>query len=460
MRIFLSGASGALGRPAVPLLLEAGHEVTAVGRTPEKRKLLEGLGARAVEVDLFDAAAVARAVRGADAICNLATAVPPADLRLLLPWSWHEMDRVRRRVSANLVDAALAGETVRRVIQESFAPIYAAAGDAWVDETSLVRPARYNRSALDAEAHTERFTRGGRDGVVLRFGMFCGPGDPATLQLVDAIRRGWFPLFGRPDAYSSWAAHEDAARAVVAALDVPPGIYNVVEDEPMRRRELADGMAALLGVRPPRFLPAWWVGRSRGRSGSPTESSRVPAAGPRAIRRSSMDSRRWCEGARARERSRVARRGSDHRRSLCEVRPARFQVSPAARVWSRPLGRLAGHHVRRSPLGWIGLSRANSVTHRPRPRAGPRSPSRHLAASSRHRRGATSLENTPERTEARSLRRVFTELGDSYRSYRRKTAAPVSPAVREAATRFRKEPSVASLVSVAAQLDELKILSW
>ena len=78
----------------------------------------------------------------------------------------------------------------------------------------------------------------------------------------------------------------------------------------------------------------------------------------------------------------------------------------------------------------------------------------------RRRRGTASLENTPERTEARSLRRVFTDLGDSYRTYRRKTAAPVSPAVREAATRFRKEPSVASLVSVAAQLDELKILSW
>jgi nucleoside-diphosphate-sugar epimerase len=257
MRIFVSGATGALGRRAVPLLLAAGHEVMAVGRTPEKRRLLERQGARALEVDLFDAAAVARAVGGADAICNLATAVPPPGPGLFLPWSWREMDRIRRQVSANLVDAALAAGTVQRVIQESFAPIYLDGGDAWLDETAAVRPARYNRSALDAEAHADRFTRSGRGAVVLRFGLFYGPGDPATLQLVESIRRGWFPLFGRPDAYASWSAQEDAAHAVVAALSVPPGTYNVVEDEPMRRHDLAHGIAARLGVRPPRFLPVW-----------------------------------------------------------------------------------------------------------------------------------------------------------------------------------------------------------
>jgi nucleoside-diphosphate-sugar epimerase len=256
MRIFIAGATGVLGRRAVPLLVEAGHEVTAVGRTPEKRRQLERAGARAVEVDLFDAAAVRRVVAGAEVICNLATAVPRG-FHGFLPWSWRAMDRVRRQVSANVVDAALATGTVQRVIQESFAPIYADGGDAWVDESAVVRPARYNRSTLDAEANADRFTRAGRVGVVLRFGLLYGPGDALTLQIVDAIRRGWFPLFGRPEGYSSWAAHDDAARAVVAALGVPAGIYNVVEDDPLRRRELADGIARLLGAPPPRFLPPW-----------------------------------------------------------------------------------------------------------------------------------------------------------------------------------------------------------
>jgi nucleoside-diphosphate-sugar epimerase len=257
MRIFVTGATGVLGRRVVPLLVDAGHEVTAVGRTPDKRALLESEGARAVTVDLFDPEAVRIAVGGADAILNLATAVPPAGLRMFLPASWHEMDRVRRQVSTNLVDAALAGDTVERLIQESFAPIYADGGQAWLDETAAVQPARYNRSALDAEANAERFTQAGRIGVVLRFGMLYGLYDAATDQLIDAIRRGWFPLFGQPEAYCSWAEHGDAAEAVVASLRVPAGIYNVVESQPLTRQDLGDGIARLLAVRPPRFLPPW-----------------------------------------------------------------------------------------------------------------------------------------------------------------------------------------------------------
>jgi len=199
MRIFVTGATGVLGSRAVPLMLEAGHEVFAVGRSAEKRAHLEGQGARAV----------------------------------------------------------LAGSTGQRVIQESFAPIYADGGDAWLDESSRVQPASYNRTALDAEASAERFTRAGRLGLVLRFGMLYGFGDGFTATLIGGVRRGWFALFGRPDGFCSWAEHEDAARAVVAALGVPAGIYNVVEDEPMRRRELANGLARALSVRPPRLPPRW-----------------------------------------------------------------------------------------------------------------------------------------------------------------------------------------------------------
>ena len=124
-------------------------------------------------------------------------------------------------------------------------------------ESAPVRPADYNRSVLEAESQAERFSREGRVGVVLRFGLFYGPEDPPTGQLVDAVRRGWFPLPGRPEAYISWIAHDDAASAVVAALGVPAGTYNVVDDEPLRRRVLGEGIAGLLGVRPPRFLPGW-----------------------------------------------------------------------------------------------------------------------------------------------------------------------------------------------------------
>lgn len=263
-----------MGRRVVPTLVEAGHDVSAVGRTAEKRRWLEEVGARAVEVDLFDAAAVRNAVDDAEVVINLTTAVPPAGIRMMLPWSWREMDRVRRHVSANLVDAAVSAD-VRRVIQESFAPIYADGGDAWLDESAEVRPARYNRSVLDAEAQADRLSREGRVGVVLRFAYMYGPRDPLTEQLLDGVRRGWFPIFGSPDAYGSWIAHDDAAAAVIAALDVPPGIYNVVEDEPMRRRELAEGLAQTLGVKPPRFLPGWVTALGGGVAATLARSLRI-----------------------------------------------------------------------------------------------------------------------------------------------------------------------------------------
>jgi nucleoside-diphosphate-sugar epimerase len=235
-------------------LLELGHDVTAVARTPEKRAELSRKGARAVEVDLFDPVATAEAVEGAEVILNLATAVPKPGL-MFFARAWREMDRVRRTVSKNLVDAALGEDSVRRFVQESFAPIYANGGNSWLDESSVVHPVDYNRSVLDAEANAERMTRAGRVGVVLRFGIFYGQDDPPTRLLIQGIRHGIFPLIGPPDAYVSFIEHGDAASAVIASLQVPAGIYDAVDDEPLKRRDLAVALADKLGKRPPLFLP-------------------------------------------------------------------------------------------------------------------------------------------------------------------------------------------------------------
>ncbi len=133
------------------------------------------------------------------------------------------------------------------MIQESFAPIYADHGDRWIDETAVVKPVRYNRAVLDAEAAAM-----GADGVVLRFAYFYGPDSDFTHSFIASVRKGRAQLLGRPEAYWSMVSHDDAASAVVAALDVAPGIYNVVDDEPLTRRELVDRIAAALGVSPPK----------------------------------------------------------------------------------------------------------------------------------------------------------------------------------------------------------------
>jgi len=255
VRVFVTGATGVIGKRAVPLLVAAGHAVTAVGRTPEKRAALERVGATAVAVDLFDPAAVRSAVAGHDVICNLATHIPSSS-RMLLPWAWRENDRVRRLVSAHLVEAALAGG-VQRFIQESFGLIYPDRGEAWIDESVRLEPARYNRSVLDAERAAAHFTEGGRTGIVLRFAGFYGPDSPILLDMIKFLRKGWLMLPGPADAYCSSVSHDDAATAVVAALGARPGVYNVVDDEPVRHREYADAFAAALGVKPPKLPPAW-----------------------------------------------------------------------------------------------------------------------------------------------------------------------------------------------------------
>ncbi|HYW10869.1 MAG TPA: NAD-dependent epimerase/dehydratase family protein [Longimicrobium sp.] len=266
MKIFVTGATGVVGRRAVPLLVAAGHGVTAVARTPEKAAAMERAGARPARVDLFDADGVRRALAGHEAVINLATHIPRSTLRMLLPWSWHENDRIRREASAILADAALAAG-VSRFVQESFAPMYPDCGGEWVDEAVPPHPARYNLSTLDAEHSAARFTAGGRTGVVLRYAGFYGPDASHIPDLIRFTRRGMSALPGSPDAYFSSVSHDDAASAAVAALGVDAGIYNVGDDEPLRRSEFVAVVAAGEGVPAPKPQPAW-MGRMMGSLGA------------------------------------------------------------------------------------------------------------------------------------------------------------------------------------------------
>src|SRR4051812_15960116 len=131
MRVFVTGATGAIGPYAVRSLLDAGHEVSALVRSPAKRGQVEAAGATAVEVSLFDRRALARAFTGHDAVANLATHIPPT-ARMLLPGAWKENGRIREEGSAAVVDAALEAG-VGRLIQESVVMIYADQGDGWID---------------------------------------------------------------------------------------------------------------------------------------------------------------------------------------------------------------------------------------------------------------------------------------------------------------------------------------
>jgi nucleoside-diphosphate-sugar epimerase len=248
----VAGATGVLGREAVPALVAAGHQVTGVARTPAKADLLHGLGAEPARVELFDPEAVARAVRGHDVVCNLATNVPrPSRYFRRSPWAMS--DRLHNEASRCLVDGALAAGATTYV-QHSVAFMYADGGDRWLDEDATLDPPPHGSAVLEAERQASRFTGEGRNGVSLRFGLFYGAPAQTARDLLRVARTGFVPLPGASDAYVSWIHTDDLGPAVVAALAAPSGEYNVVDDEPLTRAEFAEVLAGSLGrkrLRPP-----------------------------------------------------------------------------------------------------------------------------------------------------------------------------------------------------------------
>jgi nucleoside-diphosphate-sugar epimerase len=267
MRVFVTGATGVIGRRVVPRLLEAGHRVTAVARGADKQAALARIGATAIEVDLFAPAPLSALLAGHDAAINLATHMPRSSARTLLPGAWRQNDRLRSEAAPALAQAALQAG-VERFVQESFAPVYPDRGSAWIDETTPLAPAHYNRTVLNAERAVEHFRERGGVGVVLRFAFFYGADSRFLRELAGLARHGIVPLFGASGAFVSSVSHDDAANAVLAALDVESGAYNVADDEPLTHRAFADALAGALGVAAPRLPPAWLtpLGGSPGRT--------------------------------------------------------------------------------------------------------------------------------------------------------------------------------------------------
>ena len=208
--IVITGSTGVIGRRVVGELLAAGHRVTGVTRSARGREGLENLGARAVEVDVFDEASLRRAFDGTDVVVNLLTHIPSID-RMADPAAWEENDRLRTEASAAIARAAQAAR-VQRLVQESIAFVYADGGDGWVDEDSPVIGGGVTTTALTAERNARELFDG--DIVVLRFGLFTGPESEITMAALEAARGGASTALGPPGAYRPMLWLEDAAAAI------------------------------------------------------------------------------------------------------------------------------------------------------------------------------------------------------------------------------------------------------
>lgn len=252
-RVFVTGATGVLGRSALPALVAAGHDVSAVVRSEAKAGQVRHAGAAPVEVDLFDVAAVRRAVTGHDAVIHLATNIPTG-VGAATKRAWSTNDRLRREASSNLATAAV-DTGAERYVQESITFPYVDRGDDWIDETVECRYFWGNESTVDAEASASSVTSADGIGVVLRFAMFMAV-DSAHMQTFSAMAwRGIWALAGTDDSYVSFVHVDDAASAVVAALDAPAGDYNVAEADPTTRGAHRAALATAAGRSRLRGLP-------------------------------------------------------------------------------------------------------------------------------------------------------------------------------------------------------------
>jgi len=249
VRVFVLGATGVIGRRALPALAAAGHTVSALARGPDRAVRVSSLGAEPVEVDPFDEASLVRALARHEAVVNVMTRIPPLS-RAALPTAWRENDRLRQEASGSVARAARRAG-VGRLVQESIGFLYADGGESWLDEDAAIEPAAQTRSAVDAERNARAFG----DAVVLRFGSFYGPDSDQSAAMVAIARRGLSPLPTHPAGYVSPLWLDDTGTAVTAALAAPAGTYNVADAEPLRAGEFDAALAAAIG-RPRLRAPA------------------------------------------------------------------------------------------------------------------------------------------------------------------------------------------------------------
>lgn len=258
MRVFLVGASGAIGVRLVPQLRDAGHHVIGTHNSPGTKARLRRLGAHPVQLDLLDADAVRRAVLDAapDAIMHQATALGNARFGRSLDRTFAQTNRLRIEGTDNLLAAAREAGVSRFVAQSFAAYRYERVGgmvkseDDPLDPTPLPNTIETNAAMRHLD---EAVMAAG--GIVLRYGGFYG--DPSD-GLIEPVRKRQFPIVGDGSGFMSFIHLDDAAAAAVCALEHDgPAVYNIVDDEPAPLHVWLPVLAEALGAKPPRRFPVW-----------------------------------------------------------------------------------------------------------------------------------------------------------------------------------------------------------
>jgi nucleoside-diphosphate-sugar epimerase len=254
MKVFIAGGSGAIGVPLVRRLLAAGHSVTALTKSPESGEHIRLLGATPAIANALDPDALARVVRDAAPthVIHELTALPKDG-----PKRASDLDatnRLRIEGTRNLLRAAIdAG--ARRLVVGSFALLAGSDGATSRAEEAAAAVRSMESQVLEA-------SRVGRiEGVILRYGLFYGPDNPATLRLLGMVRRRRLPAIKGDRGLLPYIHVDDAASATVRALDHGPGgrTYDIVDDRPVSFSEMVTTLARLSDAPPPFSVPPWVI---------------------------------------------------------------------------------------------------------------------------------------------------------------------------------------------------------
>ena len=271
MKVFVAGASGAIGLPIVAELIRKGHTVTGIARSTARLDGIKKLGARVMAVDVFDGNALEQALRDsqAEAVIDELTSLPPdpADLPKSLP----NDRKLRIEGGGNLLRAAIA-TGVRRYVQQS-SGFFLEPGDGLATESAgfaIAASPNVSWSAKTYEELEERLFSSPLEGFALRYGFFYGPGTWYHREGAgaDQFRRGEIPIIGEGNGVWSWIHIDDAAAATVAALTATPGIYNIVDGNPSPMNVWAPAFAEFVGAPAPTHI---------------SEQQALAAAGPDAV---------------------------------------------------------------------------------------------------------------------------------------------------------------------------------
>lgn len=273
MKVFVAGATGAVGRPMVQRLVAAGHAVTAMSRRPAALDELSRLGVRGVACDVYDLPRLREVVQAAapDAVVHQLTDLPATLDPRQLAAVYNRNDRVRREGTRNLVEAAQAAGVPRLVVQ-SMASWYSPVGDMvkseedplWTDAPEPLGQAV--RTVVEME---RMVLEGVAVPIVLRYGGFYGPGTWYSREsgVAGMMRKRLVPMVGDGSAVTSLLHVDDAAAAAVAALgEVPPGIYNVADSHPAPIADWMPAFAVAIGAPAPLRAPAFVARLAIGRA--------------------------------------------------------------------------------------------------------------------------------------------------------------------------------------------------